>query len=221
MANPYHFRVSAPRTAGQPWYHLANSLIPERNTSVKRSFFMITTCLAESNAEVLPVATSQTINYTILSFIFKSSYIRLNNILYLTLLFLINIFMEHKSKTESFSLRKRAKSFTFAFQGLRCLFREEHNARIHLIAAVLAVSFGFILEISTLEWLIVVVSIALVFGFELFNSAIENLCDFVSPGLQPMIKKVKDLAAGAVLLVSLSTLAVGLIIFIPKIITLL
>ena len=117
-----------------------------------------------------------------------------------------------------FSISQRLKSFKYAFAGLRTLFLEEHNARIHLLGAVIAIVLGFVLKISPSEWIALVIVMGLVFICELFNTSLEALADFVSPGKHPQIKKVKDLAAAAVFISALAALLTGIIIFIPKII---
>lgn len=122
--------------------------------------------------------------------------------------------------SKPFSLSERIKSFRFAFAGLRTLFREEHNARIHVIAAVIVIFLGLVLKISATEWIFLIGAICLVFICELINTSIEALADFVSPQKHPQIKKVKDLAAAAVLIGAVAALTTGIIIFIPKIITL-
>ena len=121
-------------------------------------------------------------------------------------------------KQEKFSIAKRLKSFTYAFSGLRMLFREEHNAWIHLFATVCVIVAGFVFHISPLEWVAVVFAIGLVIGGEAFNTAIEILADVVCPKRDERIKKVKDLSAAAVLVSALAALTIGLIVFIPKII---
>lgn len=117
-----------------------------------------------------------------------------------------------------FSFSERLKSFKFAFAGLRTLFREEHNARIHVVAAMIAISLGFALKISANEWIFLIGVISLVFICELINTSIEALADFVSPEKHPQIKKVKDLSAAAVFVSALSALIIGVILFLPKII---
>lgn len=122
--------------------------------------------------------------------------------------------------SKPFSISERLKSFKYAFAGLKILFIEEHNARIHAIGAVLAIVLGFVLKVSLNEWIALVIGMALVFVCELFNTSLEALADFVSPEKHPQIKKVKDLAAAAVLMSALSALITGIIIFLPKIIQL-
>ena len=124
------------------------------------------------------------------------------------------------SKQTTFSFQDRFKSFSYAFAGLKILFIEEHNARIHLIAALIATTLGFILEISPNEWISLIVVMGLVFICELINTSLEALADFVSPEKHPQIKKVKDLAAAAVLISALVALITGIILFLPKIIIL-
>ncbi len=119
--------------------------------------------------------------------------------------------------TNRFSIKRRLKSFRYAFSGLRVLVREEHNARIHLFATVCVIVIGVLFRISCTEWVAVALAIGLVFGMEAVNSAVENICDFVCPERDARIKKIKDLAAAAVLLSAIAALAVGLFIFIPKI----
>ena len=116
-------------------------------------------------------------------------------------------------------LKKRLDSFKYAFAGIRNLFKTEPNAIIHLIAAILAVALGFYFSISKNEWCFVVLSIAMVFSAEAFNTAIEHLTNKVSPEYHELAKKTKDAAAAAVLLAAIGAAIIGLIIFLPKIMT--
>lgn len=116
--------------------------------------------------------------------------------------------------------RKAARSFRYAAQGILALFRFENNARIHLLAAVAVGVAGFYFKLAPTEWALVVMQIALVWSAEAFNTALEKLADAVSPGYHPLIKAVKDLAAGGVLLVAISAAIVGTLIFYPKLIAL-
>lgn len=113
-------------------------------------------------------------------------------------------------------LKERIRSFRYAFSGIFLLFRETQNARIHLFSAVGVIIAGFLFSISALEWLAIVICIGVVLAAEALNSAIENLADKVSPEKNPLIGKAKDLGAAAVLFLALASLAVALIIFIPK-----
>ncbi|GAB4133055.1 MAG: diacylglycerol kinase [Bacteroidia bacterium] len=109
------------------------------------------------------------------------------------------------------------KSFQFAISGLKYLFVKERNARVHAVAAFLAISAGFIFDVSEMEWVTIFICIGIVFLTEIFNTAIEELCDKIQPELDPKIKVIKDLSAGAVLIAAILSLVCGLIIFIPRI----
>ena len=124
-------------------------------------------------------------------------------------------------RTKNFSFKKRIKSFKYAFAGLKSMFIAEHNSRIHLVAAVLAISLGILLSISIAEWLIIVLVIGIVFTAELINSAIEKLADVVSSDHNDRIKQIKDYCAAAVLVSSIVALIIGGLIFIPRILILL
>jgi len=123
-------------------------------------------------------------------------------------------------KSQSFSIKKRLKSFIYAANGLKTAIAEEHNARIHVVAAITALACSALLRISSLEWCAVIFAIGFVFAMELFNSAIENIADFISPKKHETIKKVKDMSAAAVLASAVAAFAVGMIVFVPKIINL-
>lgn len=117
---------------------------------------------------------------------------------------------------EKFSIINRIKSFKYAFNGLKLFFVLDHNGRVHLFAAIVAIGLSFYLKLSALEWIAVLGVISAVIVAEILNSAIEKLADVVSPDFHPKIKVVKDLAAAAVLVTAFLALAVGAIIFIPK-----
>lgn len=120
-----------------------------------------------------------------------------------------------------FSWRKRARGFRYAWSGVRMLVGSEHNARIHCAAAVLAVALGLALGLDEGEWIAVTLCIGGVLMAEGFNSAVEAVCDLVSPAPHPLVKRAKDIAAGAVLIMAAAALVCGCIIFIPKLIALL
>ena len=120
-------------------------------------------------------------------------------------------------KQKGFSISKRFKSFGYAFNGLKILIREEHNSRIHILAAMVAVIAGLFFQLSAIEWVAIVLAIGWVIALEIINSAIENISDFVSPGQNEMIKKIKDLSAAGVLVGAITAVIIGLIVFVPKI----
>ncbi len=117
---------------------------------------------------------------------------------------------------ERFSVKKRLKSFKYAFNGLKILIKEEHNSRIHLLAAISVIVLGILFDITIYEWIAIVFTIGLVISFEIINSAIENIADFVSPEKHDKIKKIKDLSASAVLISAFCAVIIGFLIFLPK-----
>lgn len=119
-------------------------------------------------------------------------------------------------KNDGFTLRKRLRSFRFAFNGIRLLVTREHNAWIHCFITVCVLITGSIVGLSGMEWIVIALAIGIVLAAEAINSSIEALADFVSPDYHEAIKRTKDLAAGAVLILAISAACVGLIIFIPK-----
>jgi len=118
-------------------------------------------------------------------------------------------------KENKFSFKQRAKSFQYAFQGLRQFFNTQHNAIIHAVATVLVIILAVIRKLPATEFLFIVVSIGLVWMAELFNTAIEKLCDMVCPQQHPQIKFIKDVSAAAVLITALVAVITACIIFIP------
>ena len=122
-----------------------------------------------------------------------------------------------RNQSEKFSLAKQLASFRYAFNGLKILIKEEHNARIHLFAAICVLIAGVVFHISKIEWLAVIFCIGWVITLELMNSVIENTADLISEEKNEKIKKIKDLSAGAVLIAAIISAIIGLIIFLPKI----
>ena len=101
--------------------------------------------------------------------------------------------------------------------GLVLMMKTQHNAWIHFMAALLVIFLSFWFKISGMEWMFVILAIGLVFMAELTNTAMETMIDIVSPEKQEKAGRVKDLAAGSVLVAAITALIIGLIIFIPKI----
>ncbi|MFZ1713634.1 MAG: diacylglycerol kinase family protein [Nitrosomonas sp.] len=119
------------------------------------------------------------------------------------------------NKTTIFSIRNRCKSFGYAFSGIRILIGSQHNAWIHALMSVIVIMAGFLFQVTAVEWMLLVFAITIVFIAEALNTAIELLCDFISPDYQELIKKTKDVAAGAVLIAAIGAAVTGLIIFLP------
>lgn len=119
--------------------------------------------------------------------------------------------------TQPINIRKALKSFRYAGVGIYDLFRQENNAKIHLLAAGLIVIAGISFKLSATEWCIITIQIALVWSAEAFNTAIEKLADTVTTDYHPSIKIVKDVAAAGVLILAISAVIVAGFIFFPKI----
>lgn len=120
-------------------------------------------------------------------------------------------------KNNNFSISKRIKSFSYAFAGIYILTTGQHNTWIHICISVLVIVCGLLFQVNTIEWAILIFAIIIVLVSEALNTAIEFLCDLVSPDQHPLIKKSKDVAAGAVLISAIGAAIIGLIIFLPYI----
>lgn len=112
---------------------------------------------------------------------------------------------------------KELRSFYYALRGIVHGVKRESHMRFHLVAATAVVCAGAGLGISRLEWCLVVMCIGSVIGAELVNTAIERLTDLASPHRHPLAGQAKDVAAGAVLVISIAAAMVGGLIFIPYI----
>ncbi len=113
-------------------------------------------------------------------------------------------------------MKRLLTSIGHGVRGIGYTLRTQPNMRIHLLAAIVVAIAGIWLKISAGEWFAVIVAAALVTGAELFNTAIESLCDAVHPGQHPLIGHAKDTSAGAVLVASITAALIGLIVFGPK-----
>lgn len=128
--------------------------------------------------------------------------------------------MKKPTGTESFT-KRRLLSFNFAWKGIVETYRKGTNIWIQTLIGVLAIVAGIWLDISMAEWLFITFAIGLVISAEIFNTAIELLVDFVSPAHHEKAGRIKDLAAGAVLIAALTSAVIGLLIFIPRLIKIL
>lgn len=125
---------------------------------------------------------------------------------------------DNKQSQKKWKNRTLTSSLEFALTGIFTAFKEERNMKKHAVSALLAVIAGLVFKVSVIEWLFLLLSIFLVITFEIVNSAIENVVDLASDYHFSMLaKNAKDMAAGAVLVVSCYALITGMIVFIPKI----
>ena len=119
------------------------------------------------------------------------------------------------NKPESFSLSGRIKSGTHAVDGITELIKSQHNAWVHALATAGVIAAGLVFGVTGMEWCILILVITAVWVVEALNTAFEYLCDALSPEFHPLVKKSKDVAAGAVLLSAVGAAAIGLIVFVP------
>ena len=120
------------------------------------------------------------------------------------------------STEKRFKLGERVKSFSYAFRGIKTLIMSQHNAWIHCVATIIVILTGILLNLTRIEWAIIVIVMLLVWITEAVNTSIEFLCDLVSPEYNLLIEKAKDVAAGAVLISAIGSVIIGIIIFYPK-----
>ena len=121
-------------------------------------------------------------------------------------------------KNQKFSIPARLKSFSHALNGIKVLFKEEHNARVHVAGTIAVISLGVWTSISSGEWVAIVFAIGFVWGMELINSAMERMADHITTEHNQLIKHSKDMAAAGVLVSAITAVVIAVIIFIPKII---
>ncbi len=115
----------------------------------------------------------------------------------------------------------KTKSFSYAIEGIKEAFKQEPNLRTHSFIAVLVVIAALFLGFTTIEWVLLIITVFLVLTLELLNTALEALVDLVSPEIKSQAKIAKDVSAAVVLFVSVLSLIVGALLFGPKILTLL
>ncbi|WP_283582743.1 diacylglycerol kinase family protein [Limosilactobacillus difficilis] len=124
--------------------------------------------------------------------------------------------MALKDKRQTAKNRHLGQAVGHALQGIEDVITSERNMRFHLTSAVLVVLAGGLLKVSCLDWLWLVTAIVAVLAAEMLNTITEWLCDLVvGSRFDPLVKKIKDAAAGMVILVAFLALIIGLIIFVP------
>ena len=111
------------------------------------------------------------------------------------------------------------RSFKYAFEGIVTGIKEEQNMKIHIAIMILVIIFGIILKISKIEWIICITLFGLVISMELINTAVENTVDLITKEKNEQAKNAKDVAAGAVLVSAISSAIIGVIIFLPKVLS--
>lgn len=116
------------------------------------------------------------------------------------------------------SFNKLINSFKYAIRGIKSAIKSEQNLKIHFIIMELVILMALLLNLSILEWLIILICFMIVISSELFNTALEKCVDLASPKFNELARLAKDIAAGSVLITAFFSAIIGLIIFLPKII---
>ncbi|NQX88121.1 MAG: diacylglycerol kinase family protein [Halioglobus sp.] len=125
------------------------------------------------------------------------------------------------SNDQTFSIRRRAHSFRHASRGVVAMLASQHNAWVHALATLAVVVLGWTLGVSAVEWCLLLLAMVIVWVAEALNTALESLCDVVSPDFHPLVRRSKDIAAGGVLLGAMGAAVLGTIIFLPYLLLLL
>lgn len=118
------------------------------------------------------------------------------------------------------SFRKKAQNIRPSVRAILILWREEFSFRILALCAIATLVFSFILQISRAEFLIVILTIGAMLAIEALNTAIEEICDHVTPEEHAHIGKIKDIASGAAFIMWCAALIAGLVIFVPYVLAL-
>ncbi len=115
-------------------------------------------------------------------------------------------------------LARRLRSFRYAFEGIGYVFRTQRNAQIHLLIIIVVLVLAVWLEIPLIDLALIILTIGLVLGAEFFNTALEAIVDLASPGQHPLAKIAKDVSAGAVLLLAIIAVIIGLVLLGPPLV---
>ena len=115
--------------------------------------------------------------------------------------------------------RKVLPSFRHAFRGIRTAWADGWNFRIHILCAVILIFIMIYFGFSYLEWAVLLGMATIVLCGELMNTVVEKMLDIVEPGHHPLVGKIKDMAAGGVLLASAGALAMGVFVFVHHFLT--
>lgn len=124
---------------------------------------------------------------------------------------------DKKDTVESFKNPTFFKALKNALRGISLAVKNERNIKIQIVAAILVIVMGFMFRISYIEWAILTITIFLVLITECLNTAVEKTVDMITEKYNECARNVKDISAGAVLFSAISSVVVGIIIFLPKI----
>lgn len=118
------------------------------------------------------------------------------------------------------SFKRLKRSFSHAVDGFKITYLLEHNMKIHLSVSLLVIIIGLFFKLNNIEWIVLVFTMGLVISAEILNTSIEYLVDLATEELNWNAKNAKDTAAAYVMVLSITAVVIGSIIFMPKIIEL-
>ncbi|SFU74463.1 diacylglycerol kinase (ATP) [Pustulibacterium marinum] len=113
-------------------------------------------------------------------------------------------------------ITKRIKSVKYAFKGAYLLVTTEASVKVQAFIAIVMTIAGFAFDISRIEWIIQIFTIALIMSIEGLNTAVEKIADFIHPEHHQKIGFIKDIAAGAVFITAIAAIIIGCFIYLPK-----
>lgn len=116
---------------------------------------------------------------------------------------------------QRFTLAARLKSFNYAITGVIFMLKTQHNAWLHAVATLLVSALAVYCDISEGDWRWLIVAMAMVWVAETLNTAVEYVCDVISPGYTEAVKHAKDISAGGVLIAAVAALLIGALTFWP------
>lgn len=111
------------------------------------------------------------------------------------------------------------RSIRSASRGIGIAFQEEQNFRIQACIGACSILLAFVLQISLIEWGMLVITMGAVLTAEIFNSVLERIVDAMKPRVSPLVRHMKDLSSAAVLILASSALVIGCLLFLPRIIS--
>ena len=120
-----------------------------------------------------------------------------------------------KNPNDNF-FKGRIRSLTFAMRGAWLLITTEHSIMVQIGIAIIMTVVGFIMDLSSIEWMFQLLAIGLVLVAESLNTGLEKLSDFVHPDYNDRIGFIKDISAGAATFAAIIAVIIGLIIYLPK-----
>ncbi len=128
----------------------------------------------------------------------------------------MNMESTDKNKKKDFKFKSLIKVIGYSIDGLKHFYRYERSAIIHLVAAILLIGGSVSLNLTTIEWLFIIFILVTILAMELINTAIEAVCDLVSPEYNPLVKIAKDCASAATFVLSCALMCSFIVIYVPK-----